>query len=90
MLRDWCTWDDDYNNLVEEVRHKLVKLAAGDNAQYTAVLMQGSGTFSVEAVIGTVIPAEGKLLVLANGAYGRRIAQIAKVLGIKHIVQDGG
>ena len=90
MLRDWCTWDDDYNNLVEEVRGKLVKLAAGDSEEYTAVLMQGSGTFSVESVIGTVVPADGKLLVLANGAYGRRIGQIAKVLGIKHHVQDSG
>jgi 2-aminoethylphosphonate--pyruvate transaminase len=90
MLRDWCTWDDDYNSLVQEVRAKLIKIATTDTDNYTAILMQGSGTFSVESVIGSVIPAEGKLLVLANGAYGRRIGQIAKVLGINFVVQDSG
>lgn len=90
MLRDWCTWDDDYNSLVQEVREKLVKMATTDTENYTAILMQGSGTFSVESVIGSVIPVAGKLLVLANGAYGRRIGQIAKVLGIDFVVQDNG
>ncbi|ATW26648.1 2-aminoethylphosphonate--pyruvate transaminase [Candidatus Formimonas warabiya] len=90
MLRDWCTWDSDYNNLVQEIRARLVKLATKHVPEYTAVLMQGSGTFSVEAVIGSAVPREGKLLVLANGAYGSRIAQIAQVLGIATVIQDSG
>ena len=44
--------------------------------------MQGSGTFAVEATIGTAIPRDGKLLVVNNGAYGARIAQIARRLEI--------
>ena len=44
--------------------------------------MQGSGTFSVEAVIGMAAPADGKLLVLVNGAYGERMVQIADRLRI--------
>ena len=52
--------------------------------------MQGSGTFSVEAALGTAIPADGRLLVLANGAYGWRMAQIAERLGIDHEVYDSG
>jgi 2-aminoethylphosphonate-pyruvate transaminase len=44
MLRDWCTWDAEYNGMVQELRHKLVGLATR-SAGYTAVLMQGSGTF---------------------------------------------
>ena len=91
MLRDWCTWDDEYNRgVVEVIRHKLIALAASaPDAQqrYTSVLMQGSGTFSVESVIGSVIPPQGKLLVLANGAYGERIGTIAATLKIPHIVQ---
>jgi len=87
MLRDWCTWDDDYNHIVQDIRERLVALAApAGPGDYTAVLMQGSGTFCVEAALGTVIPAFGKLLVLANGAYGERMALIAKRLGIRHEV----
>jgi len=89
MLRDWCTWDTDYHEVVQEIRRKLVRIAT-DREGYTSVLMQGSGTFTVEAVIGSVIPPHGKLLVLANGAYGRRMAQIAERLGIALVVQDEG
>ncbi|XBO88428.1 hypothetical protein AAGG43_21980 [Bacillus paranthracis] len=56
MLYDWCTWDVEYNMMVQQVRAKLVSLATKEEERYTTVLMQGSGTFSVEAVIGSVIP----------------------------------
>ena len=56
MLYDWCTWDVEYNTMVQQVRAKLVSLATKEEERYTTVLMQGSGTFSVEAVIGSVIP----------------------------------
>src|SRR6185503_12436249 len=64
MLRDWCTWDDDYNlGVVTPIREALVKLASVTKPEdYTAVLMQGSGTFSVEAMIGSTLPQDGKLL----------------------------
>ncbi len=89
MLRDWCTWDADYNNMVQELRKGLVRLATARDG-YTAVLMQGSGTFSVESVIGSAIPEQGKLLVLANGHYGDRIAKIANRLRIPVTVDDSG
>ena len=87
MLRDWCTWDKDYNQIVQQIRSQLVKLATAQ-AGYTATLMQGSGTFSVESAIGSVIPADGKLVVLINGEYGRRIGQIANKLGISTVTID--
>ena len=91
MLRDWCTWDDDYNvEVVQVIREELLTVAACEASTYTSVLIQGSGTFSVEAVIGSVIPPNGKLLVLENGAYGRRIAAISQRLGITTAVQDSG
>lgn len=89
MLRDWCTWDDDYNGIVRAIREKLTALATAAPG-YTSVLMQGSGTFSVEAVIGTALPQDGKLLVMANGAYGNRIATIARYQRIPHTVMDLG
>lgn len=90
MLSDWCTWDRQYNEVVQSIRSKLVRLATRAPANYTTVLMQGSGTFVVESVIGSVIPYDGKLAVLANGAYGDRIAKMAKVIGIKTVVIDFG
>lgn len=81
MLADYCTWDDDYNRIVSDIRRRLVRLAT-DGDVFTSVLMQGSGTFCVEATIGSVIPPDGKLLVASNGAYGRRIAEIARRLKI--------
>jgi len=89
MLRDWCTWDDDYHAIVQELRRKLVELATKTGG-YTAVLMQGSGTFSVEATIGTAVPEDGTLLVLINGAYGTRIAEIAQRLRIRVVTNDSG
>lgn len=82
MLRDWCTWDDDYNlGIVTPLRKKLESLASATSG-VTSVLMQGSGTFCVESMIGTFLPANGRLLVATNGAYGDRIAQIAERLCI--------
>jgi 2-aminoethylphosphonate-pyruvate transaminase len=83
MLRDYCTWDDDYHEIVTHVRGRLCELAGG-GPDITSVLMQGSGTFAVEATIGSVVPPDGKLLVLDNGAYGRRIGQIAARLNVPH------
>ncbi len=89
MLGDWCTWDDDYNRIVQEIRSKLVRLATSSDG-YTSVLMQGSGTFCVEATITTTVPDDGRLLVLGNGAYGARIAKIAEKIGLDHRVLDSG
>lgn len=50
MLKDWCTWDKDYNeNIVMSIRNQLVLLAKATPNEYTSVLMQGSGTFCVES-----------------------------------------
>jgi 2-aminoethylphosphonate-pyruvate transaminase len=89
MLRDWCTWDEEYKKLVQHIRDRLVQLAT-QAPGYTCVLMQGSGTFCVESVITTVVPFGGKLLVLANGAYGRRMASIAGRIKIDHSLLDSG
>jgi 2-aminoethylphosphonate-pyruvate transaminase len=82
MLRDWCTWDEDYNSLVQDLRARLLAIAGRNTAGYTVALMQGSGSFVVESVIGSVIPRDGKLLVVSNGAYGDRMETMARMLGI--------
>jgi len=82
MLRDAGSRDRDFLQTVREIREALLALG-GAAGEYECVLMQGSGTFSIESVISSAIPREGKLLVLVNGAYGRRIANMARVHGIE-------
>ncbi|NMB53127.1 MAG: 2-aminoethylphosphonate--pyruvate transaminase [Leptolinea sp.] len=86
MLRDLGSRDTQFIQLVFEIRRRLVHLAHASLEAYTSIIMQGSGTFGIESVITSVIPADGKLLVLVNGAYGERIVQMAQVHHIPVIV----
>ncbi|MBI5943294.1 MAG: hypothetical protein HY864_02900 [Chloroflexi bacterium] len=63
MLRDLGSRDSEFISIVKDVRRRLVELG-GASDEYTAILMQGSGTFGIEAAISSVIPPEGKLLIL--------------------------
>ena len=81
MQRDIGSRDAEFIQIVRDIRKDLLAIA-GTGPEFTAVPMQGSGTFAIEAAIGSLIPAGGKLLVLANGAYGRRMIAIAQRLGI--------
>lgn len=80
MLRDWGSWDSDFNLITARIRERLLDIvnAAGS---HECVPLQGSGTFSVEAAIGTLVPRDGHVLVPQNGAYCQRIARICRVLG---------
>jgi len=88
MLRDLGSRDSEFIGLVKDVKGKLVGLGQAGPDEYTAVLMQGSGTFGLEAVVSSTIPPDGKLLVIVNGAYGKRIAQIASVLKIETAILE--
>lgn len=80
MLNDWGSRDEVFIKMTQDVRKKILQISElGDT--YTVVPIQGSGTFSVEAMIGTIIPQEGKILVLINGSYGERIAKICQIAG---------
>jgi 2-aminoethylphosphonate-pyruvate transaminase len=88
MQRDLGSRDTEFIRLVAEIRDELLRIGGVSRKHgYEAILMQGSGTFAVEAVISSVIPATGELLVLANGAYGERMQQIAKRLKIASRIQ---
>lgn len=84
MQRDLGSRDGEFLDIVHSVRESLLTVAGVSRARgYEAVLMQGSGTFAVESVISSVVPRTGKLLVVTNGAYGRRLGDIAQVHGIR-------
>ena len=80
MLRDWGSWDAAFNSMTASLRKDLVDIVGG-GSDYTCVPLQGSGTFSVEAAIGTLVPRDGKVLVPNNGAYCARIIRICSYLG---------
>ncbi len=80
MGRDWGSRDAAFIGLSESVRARLAAIA-GVADSHVAVPVQGSGTFAVEAAVGSLVPREGRLLVLVNGAYGRRMVTIASRLG---------
>jgi 2-aminoethylphosphonate-pyruvate transaminase len=85
MQRDLGSRDAEFIAAVREIRCGLVSLAGPGADDYEAVLMQGSGTFAIESVIGSALPRGGRLLVAVNGAYGRRMVQIAERLGIETV-----
>ncbi|MBI3781794.1 MAG: 2-aminoethylphosphonate--pyruvate transaminase [Deltaproteobacteria bacterium] len=87
MLRDWGSRDQVFLELNARVRQRVVEIAGGVGT-HVCVPVQGSGTFAVEAAIGTLMPRRGKLLVLVNGAYGRRMAQICNVAGIDCVTHE--
>jgi len=80
MLRDWGSWDASFNAVTARVRSRLTAVINGE-ATHVCVPMQGSGTFSVEAAVNTLLPRDGHLLVLINGAYGRRLARLTEMMG---------
>src|SRR3954447_25919937 len=80
MLRDWGSWDSAFNAITARLRARLVEIVHAE-ATHTCIPMQGSGTFSVEASVNTLMPRNGHLLVLVNGAYGRRLAKLAQMMG---------
>ncbi len=86
MLRDLGSRDAEFVEVVQGIRQHLLELAGvSQESGYEAVLMQGSGTFGVEALISSVIPRDGKLLVIINGSYGKRIRDIAQRHGIETV-----
>ncbi|WP_454009519.1 2-aminoethylphosphonate--pyruvate transaminase [Aeromonas sp. Marseille-Q7275] len=93
MLQDSCTWDADYNlGVVEPIRRELVRLATGPEyeSDYSAVLLQGSGSYVVESVLGSAIGSDECLLIINNGAYGARMGEMARCLGLRHHELDCG
>jgi 2-aminoethylphosphonate-pyruvate transaminase len=88
MLRDMGSRDDEFVNAVKQIRSELLTLAHVTKEEgYETVLIQGSGTFGVESVISSVVGKNDYLLILANGAYGDRIAKMADIHQLRHHVK---
>jgi len=84
MLRDLGSRDKTFIKTISDVKKELLKIAGAEEENWTAVLLQGSGTYAVEAVLQTTSPRVGaRVLVIANGAYGKRMEKICQVAGIE-------
>jgi 2-aminoethylphosphonate-pyruvate transaminase len=82
MLRDWGSWDSNFNAVTARVRERLLAIVNGAPT-HVCVPMQGSGTFSIEGAVNTLVPRNGHVLVLVNGAYGQRMARLTAMMGRK-------
>jgi len=82
MQVDLGSRDNRFLRVVAEVREELLSMGGVSSPAYECVITQGSGTFGVESVLGSVVPSDGKLLVGVNGAYGDRMIKIANMLKI--------
>jgi 2-aminoethylphosphonate-pyruvate transaminase len=90
MLADWGSRDVEFRKIVGDIRKRILQLANCDG-RYECVIMQGSGTFAIEAALGSLCPDKRrKTLVVANGAYGDRAAQILERIGRPYLKIDKG
>ena len=87
MLHDWGSRDQGFIDANARVRQSVLDIANATDT-HVCVPLQGSGTFTVEAALGTLIPRDGKALVLINGAYGHRMAKILQYAGRQFDIQE--
>ena len=80
MLKDWGSWDTDFMAVTASVQRRLLAIVHGQES-HVLVPLQGSGTFSVEAAVATVVPRAGHVLVMDNGAYCKRAAKLTQLMG---------
>lgn len=80
MLRDWGSWDASFNTVTARVRERLTAIIDAHDT-HVCVPLQGSGTFSIEGAVNTLVPRDGHMLVLINGAYGKRLAKLTEMMG---------
>ena len=73
---DWCHREPEFAELTREINAELVRVYPDMEADYSAVMLTGSGTSAVEAMLASFAPDSGTTLVLSNGVYGERIAKI--------------
>ena len=85
MLKDWGSRDQEFRDMTAKLRARLLEVAGGRTGDLECVPVQGSGTFAVEAMLGSLIPPNATTLVLINGAYGHRMAEILRRLGRAYI-----
>ena len=89
MLADWGSWDQELRDVTADIRRRLLKIAGADN--HECVLLQGAGSYGIEAALGSFTPAaRHKTLLVINGAYGDRAVKMMTRLGRPFSILDKG
>ena len=83
-IPDICPREKEFGDLMGFCATEITKMV-GDTKNYATVLFGGSGTATVEAILSSIIPETGKILIIDNGAYGKRMCQITEVYKIDTI-----
>ena len=84
LAPDLCHREPEFSHLQDDIRQALLDVYGLSPSTWTAVLLTGSGTAAVEAMIASLVPPQGKLLVVENGVYGERMTAMARIHGISH------
>ena len=83
---DLCHREIEFADLQNSIREKLLNVYGLSNGEWATVLLTGSGTSAMEAMITSMVPADGKILIIENGVYGERCSKIAEIYNIEHEV----
>jgi len=91
LLRpDLCHREPEFSELQAAIRTDLIKVYDLKPADWSAILLTGSGTAAVEAMLTSLVPADGRILIIDNGVYGTRMAKMAAAYGIEHDTVTAG
>lgn len=85
IVPDICPREKEFAGLMQEIREALVRIVHGDSEKYTSVLFCGSGTIAMDVCLNSLLPANGKILIINNGAYSSRAAEICEYYGLPFI-----
>ena len=82
VVPDICPREEEFGNIMKEMRSDLVRIVHGDPQEYTAVLFCGSGTINIDVCLNSLLPEGKKILVVNNGAYSARAVEICEAYGL--------
>lgn len=85
VVPDICPREKEFASMMKEIREDLVRIVHGDLSKYTSVLFCGSGTINMDVCLNSLLPENKKILVVNNGAYSSRAAEICEYYGLPYI-----
>jgi len=85
VVPDICPREKEFGDIMRQMRTDLVKIVHGDAEKYTSVLFCGSGTINIDVCINSLLPEGKKILIINNGAYSTRAAEVCEYYGLPFI-----